>query len=158
MKLLVFSDSHGRARDVSRMTQKAQTGGKPDMVLFAGDGLYDALDLRYEGYHVQAVRGNCDLAAPPDISYELTFPVNGRLIYLSHGHRLQVKQGLGPLLGRAREVGAALAIFGHTHIQTLEGYEGILLLNPGALRDGAFAIVEIDSQGEINCRLFGENR
>ena len=69
-----------------------------------------------------------------------------------------MKQGLGPLLGRAREVGAALAIFGHTHIQTLEGHEGILLLNPGALRDGAFAIVEIDSQGEINCRLFGENR
>jgi hypothetical protein len=157
MKLLVFGDSHGRSRAVQRMLRRAEKGTKPDLVLFAGDGLYDALDLRYEGYHVLAVRGNCDLAAPSDIPYELTFPVNGKTIYLTHGHRLQVKQGLSLLFARAREVDAALAIYGHTHTQTLEYREGILLLNPGALRDGGFAIVTVDDHGEMSCQLFGEN-
>lgn len=120
MKLLVFSDSHGKSRELSRMLRRAEKGGKPDMLLFAGDGLYDALDLRYEGYIVQAVRGNCDLGAPPDIPEERTFPVNGTIIYLCHGHRHRVKQERGLLCARAQETGAALAVYGHTHVQSLE--------------------------------------
>ncbi len=153
MKLLVFSDSHGKARDVSHMMRKAEAGGKPDMVLFAGDGIYDALDLRYEGYLVRAVKGNCDLGAPPDIQEELSLSLNGVTLYLCHGHRLQVKQGLGMLHARAREVGAKLAIFGHTHEQMLEGREGILLLNPGTLRKGEYAVVTLSDEGIIHCDL-----
>ncbi|MGI6688524.1 MAG: metallophosphoesterase family protein [Christensenellales bacterium] len=155
MKLLVFSDSHGKAGEVSRMMRKAEVGGKPDMVLFAGDGVYDALDLRYEGYLVRAVRGNCDLGAPPDIREEMILTLNSVTLYLCHGHRLQVKQGLGPLYVRAEEVGASLAIFGHTHHQTLEARNGILLLNPGTLRNGEYALVTLSDEGAINCQLFG---
>ena len=158
MKLLVFSDSHGKSREVSRMLRRAEKGGKPDMALFAGDGLYDALDLRYEGYIVQAVRGNCDLAVPPDVPDEMTFPAGKRLIYLTHGHRLRVKYGLTALCCRAHEVGADLAIYGHTHHQALEERDGILLLNPGALRQGEFAVVEIGDAGAIKCRLIGGNQ
>ncbi|NLG58034.1 MAG: YfcE family phosphodiesterase [Clostridiales bacterium] len=157
MKLLVFSDSHGKAREVSRMMKRAAKGGRPDMVLFAGDGVYEALDLRYEDYQVRAVRGNCDLGAPPDVPEEMTFPVQGVMIYLCHGHRLRVKQGLGALQIRAREVGAQLAIFGHTHHQLLEYQEGIYFLNPGALRQGEYALVQVNDQGEINCQLFGQD-
>ena len=155
MKLLVFSDSHGKSREVSRMLRRAEKSGKPDMALFAGDGLYDALDLRYEGYIVQAVRGNCDLGAPPEIGEELTLPLGGAAVYLAHGHRHRVKQGLGLLCARARETGAALAVYGHTHVQMLESRDGILLLNPGALRQGEFAVVEIGDAGAIKCRLIG---
>lgn len=154
MKLLVFSDSHGKSRELSRMLRRAEKGGKPDMLLFAGDGLYDALDLRYEGYIVQAVRGNCDLGAPPEIPHELTFPVNGKTIYLSHGHRHRVKQERGLLCARAQETGAALAVYGHTHVQSLESRGGILLLNSGALSRGEFALVQITESGEISCQLF----
>ncbi len=156
MKLLVFSDSHGRARNVSWMMRQVEKTGRPDMVLFAGDGVYDALDLRYEGYQVKAVRGNCDLGAPPDIRDELTFPVNGSLIFLCHGHRLGVKRGLYQLEERARAVGARLAIFGHTHQQMLSFEQGLYLLNPGALRSGEYAVVMIDEAGEIKCQLFEE--
>lgn len=155
MKLLVFSDSHGKGKEVSRMVQQAEAGGKPDLVLFAGDGVYDALDLRYAGYLVRAVRGNCDLGAPPDIREEMTLALNGATLYLCHGHRLQVKQGLGPLCARAQEVGARLAIFGHTHAQRLETRNNILLLNPGTLRNGEYALVTLSDDGAVSCRLFG---
>ena len=157
MRLLVFSDSHGKARAVNDMLHQAARGGRPELILFAGDGIYDALDLRFEGYQVMAVRGNCDLSVPPDIPEEMTFLVNGVAIYLCHGHRLKVKQSLGPLFARAREVGAVLAIFGHTHTQLLEYKEGIYLLNPGAMRENEYALVTVDSQGGINCRLHGQS-
>ncbi|MDD4080530.1 MAG: YfcE family phosphodiesterase [Eubacteriales bacterium] len=155
MKLLVFSDSHGKTREVGRMLRIAAKGVRPDLILFAGDGIYDALDLRYEGYRVMAVRGNCDLGAPPDIREELAFPADGITIYLCHGHRLKVKQNLGLIFARAREVGAKLAIFGHTHEQQLEYHEGIHFLNPGAMAQGEYALVRVENQGGINCQLFG---
>ena len=62
------------------------------------------------------------------------------------------KESLEPLW-----VGAVLAIFGHTHTQLLEYKEGIYLLNPGAMRENEYALVTVDSQGGINCRLHGQS-
>jgi len=62
---------------------------------------------------------------------------------------------LTALAGAAKDAGARLALFGHTHIQHLEERGGITLLNPGtAGRFGhsGYAVVEI-KDGAFSCRL-----
>ena len=39
---------------------------------------------------------------------------------------------------------AQLTLYGHTHIQNVENDGACVFVNPGALRDGRYAIVEIE--------------
>lgn len=76
-------------------------------------------------------------------------------IFVTHGHLYGVKRDLTALAGAAKDAGARLALFGHTHIQHLEERGGITLLNPGtAGRFGhsGYAVVEI-KDGAFSCCL-----
>lgn len=58
MRLIVFSDSHGRLDYALRVLKEA---GKPDLILHAGDNYRDGLRLaEITGLPVKAVPGNCD--------------------------------------------------------------------------------------------------
>ena len=76
-------------------------------------------------------------------------------IFMTHGHIYGVKRDLTALTGAAKDAGAQLALFGHTHIQHMEERDGLTLLNPGAAgrfgRSG-YAVVEI-KDGAFSCRL-----
>ena len=153
MRIAVFSDSHG----VTEPMLAAIEEHKPDMVLHLGDYVRDAeaiaayfpsLDLRY-------VRGNCDAYSHSDAEENLLFNADGVRIFMTHGHLYGVKRDLTALAGAAKDAGARLALFGHTHIQHLEERGGITLLNPGtAGRFGhsGYAVVEI-KDGAFSCRL-----
>ena len=65
----------------------------------------------------------------------------------------RVKNSLLSLYYRAQEVGACVACFGHTHSAMARWEGGILLLNPGSLRDGRYAVLEIGEQGEVKAEL-----
>ena len=85
----------------------------------------------------------------------LTLELDGVRIFVTHGHLYGVKRDLTALAGAAKDAGARLALFGHTHIQHLEERGGITLLNPGtAGRFGhsGYAVVEI-KDGAFSCRL-----
>ena len=153
MKLLVFSDSHGR-RDLMEKALAKEEGKeiKPDGILFAGDGLSDALAYR-EGRSVfYAVAGNCD-SAREGAGLEAVFTLQGLTIYLCHGHRWHVKMGTQRLLYRAQEVGAQVAIYGHTHRQKAAYQNGVLLLNPGALEAGKYAVLKLPKEGLPEVKL-----
>ena len=68
-------------------------------------------------------------------------------ILMTHGHRYGVKSGYGTALAAAKSMGAQVVLFGHTHIPFMEEREGILMLNPGSLRnpDREYAILEIEN-------------
>ena len=79
-------------------------------------------------------------------------------IFVTHGHLYGVKRDLTALAGAAKDAGARLALFGHTHIQHLEERGGITLLNPGTagrfghsgyavveIKDGAFSKISLSS-------------
>ena len=155
MQFLVFSDSHGERRYLLSALRR-----NPEIkhVIFLGDGLSDIEALResHPSLHIRAVRGNCDgiALAYPD---EDSFTLYGTTVFLCHGHTLSVKGGLDRAIYRAREAGAKLLLFGHTH-EKAEVYLPDLELhvcNPGSIGrpragDPSFAILDILPDGSLS--------
>lgn len=127
MRIAVISDTHGFTDYVVRELR----GRSLDMLLCCGDHYRDGMGIaRQLGLPVHAVTGNCDYdetAAPA----QEWLVLEGKKIWLLHGHRHKVKQSLNALWYEAREKGADVVIFGHTHTPHCEEVEGMWLLNPG---------------------------
>ena len=153
MKALVISDSHGAREKLSALMVLSEVSIKPDALIFCGDGIHDVFPYRQAVPLWWAVRGNCDITFPPGIPVDRTERMNDLWVYIAHGHTLRVKQGLLLFSYRAQEVGAKIACFGHTHHAAAEWKDGILLLNPGALCDGRYAILQTGEGGEVKAEL-----
>lgn len=161
MRVGVFSDSHGDSAALTRLLERM---GHIDAACFLGDVARDADHLRgllADMPHqpvLYAVRGNNDFASllPDHLLIELT----GRRIWMEHGH---LCPSLTTLSLRAREQGAQIALFGHTH-QPFCGYDhGVLLLNPGsagnACRGGrarASVLILEESRLRVEDVLYGQ--
>ena len=146
MRVLVLSDSHGAVR---RMLAVLETEADCPVVFFLGDGLSDLEQAKaaFPARKFVAVRGNCD---PPgeytsydDFAYQF---LEGHTIVATHGHRAAVRFGLGELVQKAQGVRADVALFGHTHRPCRETRGGVLCVNPGALCDGAYAVLTLTRQ------------
>ena len=150
MKLIVISDTHGRADTYIERVLRLHEDR--DAVLFLGDGIRDFLGL--EIGNLFAVRGNCDIYCPDDVPTERILTFDGVRILMMHGHTHSVKSGTARLLAYARARGVGAVLYGHTH-EPLERYvraddeeRGIYLFNPGSLgepRGGApsYGVIEI---------------
>jgi len=145
----ILSDSHG---DLKRAKQAVAEMGPVDLLLHAGDHYRDAIRLgELYGIEIKAVAGNCDLNAPGPV--EEVLEIQGRRIYLTHGHLYGVKHGLMRLFYRTCEVGAEIVIFGHTHAAQRGEIEGIYFLNPGSIArpriagKSTYAVLEFRAPG-----------
>ncbi|MBQ9988921.1 MAG: phosphodiesterase [Clostridia bacterium] len=146
MKLMIASDLHGAAPDVSALLQAFDLSGADKLVLL-GDLLYHGPrnDLP-DGYapkkviellsacknRLLCVRGNCEAEVDQMV---LPFPVMAeyavlhvcsRTIYATHGHNYGPDR-LPPL-----QMGDAL-LSGHTHVPTAHEKNGLFFLNPGSV-------------------------
>lgn len=148
MKLLVFSDSHGKTEPMCRMIERE----KPDLVVHLGDYVRDAEALRaqFPQLPLKNVCGNCDRDLGAPVREEFSF--DGVQIFACHGHRYNVKYGLDPLKNALWFSGARLALFGHTHRAMCEDFDGLTLLNPGTARTTC-ALVETDGAGGFTAAL-----
>lgn len=132
---------------------------KPDAVVHLGDHYDDAQALCEEYPHIpfHMVAGNCDrYRCPPDAREMLCYTIGGVMIYMTHGHTLHVKSGIGGLIAEARRYGAKLALYGHTHRMDLQQLDdGMWIMNPGACGSfgGSAGVVKID-QGRIKTCYF----
>ncbi len=126
MKILVFSDSHGRLGHMVDAMERE----RPRRVFFLGDNYRDGEVLAdaYPDVPMELVRGNCDWDQAPD---ELIVEAGGVKFLLAHGHRYHVKSGTDELARAAREKGADVACFGHTHKGLNMPGHGVWLFNPG---------------------------
>ncbi len=111
MKLLVLSDTH---RSLGFAYEAIETES-PDAVAHLGDHLSDAEDLSFAFQEPEFfyVPGNCDYE--PAARQSLLLELAGVRIFLTHGHLFGVKSGLDTLAAAAKDMGAQLALFGHTH-------------------------------------------
>ncbi|MBC8018156.1 MAG: metallophosphoesterase [Verrucomicrobia bacterium] len=147
MRILVISDTHGNFPLAFKACDMA---GAFNVLIHLGDGGDDAalLENALEA-EVIHVAGNCDLgsASPRELLWEC----EGKKLLLVHGDAYGVKNGLGRLEKRAREVGADAVLFGHTHRATIITLSGILAVNPGTLirasQHATFALLEITAAG-----------
>lgn len=148
MRLAVVSDSHHDARCMKKLLAALP---KVDGLCFLGDCSSDGAALRDGLAGLQpeaafyAVAGNNDLSSRDP--REVVLPVGGRRILLTHGHSFRVKYQLDLLTYRALEIQACAALFGHTHCSHVEYAHGVLLLNPGALCNGSYALLEVRPDG-----------
>ncbi len=163
MRIGLISDTHGSIAGAIKAINKM---GTVDMLIHAGDHYRDAAAIESQvGIPVKAVVGNCDpFIEGPE---ELLLDLEGCLVYITHGHRYQVKLSRYKLQCRAFELEARVAVYGHTHIPDLietgisEGSEGkgLLLINPGSLarpRYGnkpSYGILEIND-GTVKAQIF----
>ena len=141
MKFLVISDSHG---NFNRFNSVLEKHSDIDLIFFLGDGMRELDDVYciYPNKTFYSVSGNCDLMSFKPSS-NLINTSQGKILY-THGDAYGVKNGLGKLTLDAKNKGASLALFGHTHIPFFENREGVYLFNPGSLgASGNYGVVEI---------------
>ncbi|MFZ5642023.1 MAG: YfcE family phosphodiesterase [Bacillota bacterium] len=164
MRIGLLSDTH----DILEPAYKAiDMMGRIDLLIHAGDHYRDASKIAAAVHvPVHAVVGNCD--PRQDGPEEKLLEVEGVTIYITHGHRYNVKVSLYGLYNRALELQAGVAVYGHTHVP---GYsytkapgcpneDGLLIFNPGSVsmprdRDGrySFGLLEVKN-GVVKPHLY----
>ena len=129
IKLLIFSDSHGEVGDMLDITERE----KPDEIIHLGDHLRDAetLSFAFPDIPMARVPGNCDSwTGVPDC---LVLEREGVRILLAHGHQWRVKSGPDLAEAAARESGADILLYGHTHAAECRQEGNLWVMNPGTV-------------------------
>lgn len=152
MRVLVMSDTHG---DAVVIQQVRANHPDVDAVIHCGDSELPFDHPNLEG--TKRVRGNCDR----DERYpnDELFEVKGVKIFVTHGHLFNVKSTTMNLFYRAKEVGADVVFFGHSHVLGTELVDNTLFVNPGSLLkprgidDKSYAVVEF-TNGIWNVRAY----
>lgn len=148
MKILVLADSHGNLQYMLRAVKTE----RPDMIIHLGDGAADARVLAAEMHPIPVlgVQGNCDFPRTAE-PLTRTFLEGNVRFFLTHGHTYGVKNSLLRLSLAAREAGAQVALFGHTHLPYCQQENGIWFLNPGSCRSRLnYGVVSIE-KCELMC-------
>jgi len=129
MSLMIISDTHGRTTAVINVLIENK---EITHLVHLGDMVRDAEDIQAAFPHliVIKVEGNNDFWSRE--KEELVFDWHGLKIFACHGHRYGVRSSKGVLATRAKQVGADIALFGHTHIKFDEEIDGVRLLNPSS--------------------------
>lgn len=144
-KILVLSDSHGKLNPML-MAVEAES---PDLIIHLGDCWEDAgrLKAKYPQIPMERVPGNCDYS---NEQAERIIVVEGKRLFICHGHTFNVKMGYLNLELKSEELGVDATLFGHTHRAYYESNNGITFLNPGSIGSppfetpASYGILEID--------------
>ena len=151
MKLLIMSDTHGDAEVIGKVRSFYP---EADAVVHCGDSElpYDHQALQ----DIERVRGNCDRET--DFPEEKVFQVGDATVFVTHGHLFNVKSSILSLTYRAKELGADICCFGHSHVLGAEMINDTLFINPGSLlkprgrAEKTFVVVEIKQDSYVmNC-------
>jgi len=160
MKILAFSDSHGRIGDMQIITEKLLP--HISAVIHLGDNIRDVLRLQQLFADAKAfsglpaaffcVPGNCD-GYYEEVSKLIT--LNGRKIFITHGHEHGVKSSLNKLKQAAAKLNADACFYGHTHVANVEYHNNMLVLNPGSIAEprgrlgASYAVVDVPTNGNM---------
>lgn len=129
MKILIVSDTHKSHRNLERVLEIV----KPvDMLIHLGDteGGEDYIEALADcPSHI--IRGNNDFFS--DLLQEEEFELGGYHIFITHGHYYYVAMSEERLKEEARERGADIVMYGHTHKPALTREPGLITLNPGSI-------------------------
>ncbi len=155
MKILVLSDSHASLRFMYSCVEAV----KPDALVHLGDYFDDGETLSEDFGHIPfyQVPGNCDrYRCPPNKPEILITRILGVDVYMTHGHRHNVKMYTGSLLRDARTSGVDVVLYGHTHIaDCYQEEDGLWVMNPGTCGyyGGSAGIIEIEKGKITACRI-----
>ena len=155
MRILVVSDSHRMHDHLDTAIERVM----PDKIFHAGDaqGGEDYIEAVSE-CPLEIVRGNCDYGSY--LPGELLLPVGKHLVFLTHGHLYGVNYGVEELAQAAKEKGADVAIYGHTHCPDITYVDDIAVLNPGSIslprqsgRQPSYLVIDVDRFGDLHYNI-----
>ena len=159
MKILVFSDSHGRIANIKKALDEHLEHGGVDHVFFLGDGARDIMTLAaaYPEIPFDYVLGNCDSTTGNPKLLEKMVSVGEVKFLLMHGHNHGVKEHIQRAVDYAIEKGADVLLHGHTHVSvdmTVDGsYHGhVRVINPGSCSStffGSYAVIYVEGKNVI---------
>ena len=150
MKILALSDIHGCSNTAQNIVAANEDAKH---IIFLGDGMNSIKQMEsfFPEKSFYCVAGNCDFITATDENF---LNIGGKNIFFTHGHKYYVKQrrDLAPLKERAKLLGAHIALFGHTHVPYKENDGELYLMNPGAVLQSSYGVIEIND-GEIELHL-----
>lgn len=152
IKLLIFSDSHGDVGTMLDITEQE----KPDEIIHLGDYWRDAetLSFAFPEIPISMVPGNCDDGFGK--RGKLLLERGGLTILMAHGHQWRVKSGPALAIETAREAGADILLYGHTHEAACWQEEHMWVMNPGTVGGKrarpSYGVIELGEAGAV-CRL-----
>ena len=159
MKILVLSDSHSAIAFMRSCVDAV----RPDALIHLGDYFDDGQVLaeEYPGIPFYQVPGNCDRYRCPMGAQEIRIePVLGVPLYMTHGHRHNVKLSTARLIRDARESRAAAVLYGHTHMaECRQEPDGMWVLNPGSCGyfGGSAGLIEVSGGMIVCCRILRQS-
>lgn len=125
---VVIADTHGNKADLKKLGNIMR---EADYIIHLGDGYYDLNAFGQEVLEKTVrIKGNCDDAVG---DRETIVEIEGVKLFLTHGDLYGVRGGTNRLLARAKELGASVALYGHTHAALIEERSGVTIANPGTL-------------------------
>lgn len=143
-QIIVVSDSHGNNYLLKKIYQ---TYPNADAYLHLGD----SEDYEANLYPFVTVKGNNDYYVEDE--YRIIH-IGNLNIYMTHGHKMYLSKD--NMVMKAKKNHCNVFLFGHTHKPFYEYYEGIYLINPGALSyprttlQETFAIISLDENGKVD--------
>ncbi len=148
----LISDTHMPDRWKKLPQTVMDTFSDVDLILHAGDvGELWVLDELSKLAPVIAVHGNDETTeATKALPYHQVIAAEGKRIFLTHSHFPDRKEEVAsrkndswhPQLQRrvnmAKEHGASIMVHGHTHVAMFVEYDGVWVINPGAIASGNY--------------------
>ena len=134
MQFLIFSDSHGNHFSMVNVIRR-----HPDVqtVLFLGDGLADVerLYALFPHHTFRCVRGDMDFFIMREAEESAVFALFGCRVLMMHGHTRGVKGGTAAAEQDARNAGARVLLYGHTHVPECRylSDKELYVFNPGSI-------------------------
>ncbi len=145
--IAVFSDTHGNREALDEAVLFAREKYLINRMIHLGDGVFDGeRAAKARGIGFTGIRGNED--------YTSAYPEFGRIdmgpwpILCLHGFQYEInpfhtekewENHFSLMSVSARRHGAAVVLFGHSHLQMLERRNGVIFCNPGDMYRGAEA-------------------
>lgn len=128
MRIAVVSDTHGNINSLLKAIKKM---GNFDLLIHLGDYVKDGEKLKtLLSIPAVIVKGNGDYSS--GYKEDETIDINGKKIFLTHGHKYNVSWGYTSLYYRGLEIGAHIVLYGHTHIPVNLQEENMIIMNPGS--------------------------
>lgn len=154
MKILIVSDTHGNNTNLRKAI--ANMGKSLDLMVHLGDFMCHPDVIReLVECPVEMVRGNCDSLLSEKASRFID--IAGHKAFITHGHTYGGNWGIDTMKGIARENGAGIVMFGHTHEPLLDKTPGMTVINPGSLsrprQEGGrptYMVMTVNENGNID--------
>lgn len=148
MRILVVSDTHGDMHSLKRAIAAQPTA---EVIIHCGDGArqYQELKDTIRDKMVVGVRGNCDWGST--LPGTETLRINGKTIFVTHGHLYNAKFTFTQLVYAAQEQKADILLFGHTHQAMTDYVDGLYMMNPGSCcgYGASYGFIDITDKGDI---------